>query len=264
VWVLLALAVLGAMPAAAPPPPRAEVDPRRVEISSTFLGRDLFLFGQAEAGTRCVLAVMEGPPIDSVRLLEKGRVALFWLGVRQYRLSGVPGVYLVNVSCPSCKGLAACRHAGVLEECNRLLLPHGVVVGPDGIAARASVASLSGPLRPGEAERVVQGFWALQTARKLYGLRTNAIRLNGQGAFYHTFSLPACAPDGRYRVTTYFFGGDRLLGVESNDVFVRKTGMVESLSRLADRRPIAYGALTVLIAVAAGWLTGTLFKRGGH
>ena len=110
----------------------------------------------------------------------------------------------------------------------------------------------------------MQGFWALQTARKLYGLRTNAIRLNGQGAFYHTFSLPACAPDGRYRVTTYFLGADRLLGVESNDVFVRKTGMVESLSRLADRRPAAYGALTVLIAVAAGWLAGTLFKRGGH
>ncbi len=263
-WLLLALAALGAMPAAAPPTPHAEVDPRRVEISATFLGRDLFLYGQAVAGTSCVLAVMEGPPIGSVRLLEKGRVALFWLGVRQYRLEGVPGVYLVNVSCPSCKGLAACRHAGVLEACNRLLLPQGVVVGPDGIAARARVESLSGPLRRGEAERVVQGFWALQTERKLYGLHTNAIRLDAQGAFYHTFSLPACAPDGRYRVTTYFLGEDRLLGVENNDVFVRKTGMVESLSRMAARRPAVYGALTVLVALAAGWLAGTLFKRGGH
>jgi Putative transmembrane protein (Alph_Pro_TM) len=264
VWLLLTLAALGALPAAAPPPPRAEVDPRRVEISATFLGRDLFLYGQVVAGTRYVLAVMEGPPIGSVRLLEKGRVALFWLGVRQYRLDGVPAVYLVNVSCPSCKGLAACRHTSALEECNRLLLPQAVVVGPDGIAARARVSSLSGPLRRGEAERVVQGFWALQTERKLYGLRTNAIRLNAQGAFYHAFTLPACAPDGRYRVTTYFLGDNGLLGTESNDVFVRKTGMVESLSRLAARRPAAYGALTVLIAVAAGWLAGTLFKRGGH
>ena len=262
--IVLALAVLGALPGAAPPPARAEVDPRRVEISYTFLGRDLFLYGQAEAGTRRVLAVMEGPPVASVRLLEKGRVALFWLGVRQYRLDGVPGVYLVNVSCPSCRGLAACRHGGVLDECNRLLSPEGIVVGPEGIASRARVSSLSGPLRSGEAQRVVQGFWALQTARKLYGTGTNAIRLNTQGAFYHTFSLPASAPDGRYRVTTYFLGDDRLLGVESNDVFVRKTGTVEWLSRLADRRPFAYGALTVLIAVAAGWITGTLFKRGGH
>jgi hypothetical protein len=264
VSVLLALAALAMAPVSALPPPHAEVDPRRVEISSTFLGRDLFLFGHAEAGTRWVVAVMEGPPTDSVRLMEKGRVALFWLGVRQYRLSGVPGVYLVNMSCPSCQGLAVCRHTGVLESCNRLLLPDGVVVGPEGIAARARVSSLSGALRQGEAERVVQGFWTLQEARNLYGLHTNAIRLNAQGVFYHTFSLPACAPDGRYRITTYFLGGDRLLGVESNEVIVRKTGMVESLSRLAERRPIVYGALAVVIAVAAGWLTGTLFKRGGH
>ena len=261
---LLVLAALATAPVATVPPPRAEVDPRRVEISYAFLGRDLFLYGQAEPGTRCVLAVMEGPPTESVRLMEKGRVALFWLGVRQYRLSGVPGVYLVDVSCPACNGLGACRHPGVLDECNRLLRPDGVIVGPGGIAARAQVASLSGPLRQGEAGRVVQGFWALQEARRLYGVRTNAIRLSGQGSFYHTFALPTCAPDGRYLVTTYFLGEDRLLGVACNEVFVRKTGVVESLSRLADRRPFVYGAFTVLIAVAAGWLTGTLFKRGGH
>jgi hypothetical protein len=264
VLALLLLAAVEATPAPALPPPHAEIDPRRVEISATFLGRDLFLYGQAQAGTSCVLAVMEGPPMDGVRLMEKGRVALFWLGVRQYRLSGVPGVYLVNVGCPTCNGLAECAHAGVLESCNRLLLPRGIVVGPEGIAARARVSSLSGPLRPGEVERVVQGFWALQTKRSLYDVRTNAIRLNAQGAFYHSFSLPAGAPDGKYQVTTYFLGGDRLLGTKTNEVFVRKTGMVESLSRLADRRPVVYGALTVFIAVAAGWLAGTMFKRGGH
>ncbi len=236
-----------------------------MEISATFLGRDLFLYGQAVAGTSCVLAVMEGPPIGSVRLLEKGRVALFWLGVRQYRLERGAG------------GLPGQRELPVMQR------PRGVP--PRGCARRRAIgcccptgsSSVLTGSPPGPASRASRGLSAegrrsascrasgrCRRRAQLYGLRTNAIRLNDQGAFYHTFTLPACAPDGRYRVTTYFLGDDRLLGVESNDVFVRKTGMVESLSRMAARRPAVYGALTVLIAVAAGWLAGTLFKRGGH
>ncbi|MGE5344623.1 MAG: TIGR02186 family protein [Acidithiobacillales bacterium] len=258
-------AALAGTPAAPPAPAsEARIEVRRVEVSYTFSGRDLFLYGKAPAGTRYVAVVMEGPPAGPVRLMEKGRVAFFWLGVRQYRLTGAPGLFLVNVSCPICNGFAPCRHTGALEAVNRLLAPLGLLTGPEEVAARARLESLSSPLRPGEEERVLSGFWTLQTQRGLYGVRTNGVRLNAAGDFYHSFHLPASAPDGLYGVTTYLLGEDRLLGVETNELFLRKTGMVDWLSGLADRRPLLYGAFTVLIAVASGWIAGTLFGRGGH
>jgi hypothetical protein len=260
--LLVALGVPAVPASASVPAPQADVG--RVEVSYAFTGRDLFLHGSAPAGTRRVVAVLEGPSTGSIRLMEKGRVAFFWLGVRQYRLSAVPALYLVNVSSPVCNGFSPCQDAGALDASNRLLAPMDLAAGREEVIAHARLTSLSGPLREGESGRVLQGFWDLQSQRGLYAVRLNAIRLNDQGAFYHVFSLPASAPDGRYQVTTSFLGDDRLLGVQTSNLFVRKTGMVDWVSRLAERRPLVYGLFTVLIAVAAGWLAGTLFGRGGH
>jgi putative transmembrane protein Alph_Pro_TM len=241
-----------------------QADAGRMEISYSFSGRDLFLHGSAPPGTRRVLVVLEGPSAGTIRLMEKGRVAFFWLGVRQYRLSGMPALYLVNVSCPICNGFALCGHPENLNASNRLLAPLDLAAGREELIAHARLSSLSGPLREGESSRVLEGFWDLQGQRGLYGVHLNGIRLNNRGAFYHVFSLPASAPDGRYQVTTSFLGDDRVLGIQTSNFFVRKKGVVDWVSQLAERRPLVYGTFTVLIAVAAGWLAGTLFGRGGH
>ncbi len=260
----LVLAIMATSAGTPAPPTTAQVEVRRVEVSFAFSGRDVFLFGQTPPGTRRVMAVMEGASAGPVRLMEKGRVAIFWLGVRQYRLGGVPGVYLVNLSCPTCNGLAICHHDGALDTCDRLLGSGRPTVGAAEIGTRATLACLSGTLAIGEAKRVLDGFWSLQEQRGLYGVRQNAIRVGSSGAFYHEFALPASAPDGRYRITTYFFSDEGLLAVRENELVVRKTGLVSWFSRLAERHALAYGALAVALAVAAGWLAGTLFKRSAH
>lgn len=264
---VLAVAALGwALPAvAAGPATTSNVETRRVNISIAFSGQNVFLYGQAPAGTRRVVAAMEGPYAGAVRLLEKGRVAMFWLGVRQYRLGGVPGLYLVNANCPLCNRLADCTHEIQGEAWNAILAPDGLQVGREAISANGNLECLSGKLAAGELERVLSGFWELEGSRGLYAVREHAVRLNNSGAYYHTFALPAQAPDGRYHITTYFLSGGALLAQEENELFVRKSGLVAWFSRLADRRPYAYASLTVLIALAAGWVAGTLFRRsGGH
>lgn len=243
--------------------PSTEVSTRRVMISLSFSGETVFLHGTAPPHTDIIVSVLEGPSGGPLRLMQKGRRAIFWLGVRQYRLSGVPGVYLVNVSCPQGNGLAPCPHPVDLAALNAAIGPSGSLVGPEALLGRAHLEPLSGTLAPGELGRVMAGFWKLQASRGLYAVRANAIRLNKEGVFYHTFDVPTRAPEGKYVIHTYFLSNGRLIGVEQNELFVRQGGFVSWISRLAERNAAWYGVLTVLIALSAGWIAGALFKRGG-
>jgi hypothetical protein len=206
---------------------------------------------------------MEGPPVGEIRLMEQGRVGPLWLGVKQYKLTEVPAVYLVNMTGSMCDEVLPCTPPVTRVTWSDLPTSAGLMVGQDAIRARARIATLSGGLAPGEADRVLDGFWQLQARRNLYVMRSYAIRINPDGIFYHRFSLPTQATEGKYRITTYFLAGDRVLGAAENELFLRQSGFVAWLSRLAERQASTYGLFTVFIAVTAGWLAGAIFKRGG-
>jgi len=235
---------------------------RRVPISYSFSGHQVFLYGQLPPGSNGVFAVMEGPGSGDVRLLEKGKVVLFWMGVRQYELAHAPGLYLVNLHCPLCNGQGECTHATDLEAINRTLGSAADRIGPDAIYARTSLNVLNGEQEEGEHARVVDGFWKLQESHGIYGLRENAIRVTEDGVLYHVFDLPAEAPEGKYRILTHFLRDDTLVAVARNDLFVRQSGVIAWLSRLAERHALTYGGFTVAIALLAGFLAGSLFRGG--
>ena len=241
----------------------SEVAVRRVSMSLTFSGDRVFMHGRIPAGATDALAVMEGPPPGTIRLMEKGRVGPFWLGVHQYRLDAAPGYYWLNLHCPSCNGLSHCEHVPDIDRINRLLAPYSVTVGPSAIHRYAQLERVSGNLASGEVQRVLDGFWELQARRGLYGVRDNAIRISADRSFYHAFRIPDQAPEGKYHITTYFLSPEAVVGTAENDLFVRKAGLVARLSRMADRNALGYGLFTIAIALGAGWLAGTLFRRGG-
>ncbi len=261
---MLGLALSLLLLAAPEPPvePVAHPAVRRVAISFSFSGQEVFLHGQLPAGCDSAFAVMEGPSAAPVRLMKKGRVVAFWMGVRQYRLSHAPGLYLVNLHSPACNGFFPCAEPTAVSSLNERLAESGHAVGLSAISARATVESLSGELQPGERDEVVEGYFELQEERKLYGVFGNAIRIGPDGMLYHVFRLPPEAPEGKYRITTHFLREGSPVAMARSDLFVRQSGLVNWLSRLAERHAFTYGAFTVAIALAAGFLAGSLFKRG--
>jgi hypothetical protein len=257
----LALTLLGATPQALPES-STRLATRRVPISSSFSGQQVFLYGQLPAGTNGVFAVMEGPSAGEVRLMRKGRVVFFWMGVRQYELAHAPGLYLVNLHCPLCNGQGECPHHPDLDSLNRAMGMSADPIGPAAILARTSLTVLGGEPEEGEHAQVVEGFWKLQESRGLYGLHDNAIRITKDGVLYHVFDLPAEAPEGKYRILTHFLRNGTLVAVARNDLFVRQSGVIAWLSRLAEKHALTYGGFTVAIALLAGFLAGSLFRGG--
>lgn len=259
--LIVALALLAAQPQVAPES-STRIATRRVPISYTFSGHQVFLYGQLPPGSNDVFAVMEGPDSGETRLMKKGKVVLFWMGVRQYELAHAPGLYLVNLHCPICNGQGECTHGTDMRAVNEALGSAADPVGPDAILARTSLRVLNGEIEEGEHAEVVEGFWKLQAHHGLYGLNENAIRVTEAGTLYHVFDLPAEAPEGKYRILTHFLRDDTLVAVARNDLFVRQSGVIAWLSRLAERHALTYGGFTVAIALLAGFLAGSLFKGG--
>ncbi len=257
----ITLALLGVLPQVVPES-STRVATRRVPISYSFSGQQVFLYGQLPPGSNGVFAVMEGPASGEARLMKKGKVVFFWMGVRQYKLAHAPGLYLVNLHCPLCNGQGECTHATDLEKINQSLGSAADPIGPGAILARTSLEILNGNIEEGEHAEVVEGFWKLQESHGLYGLHENAIRVTADGTLYHVFNLPAEAPEGKYRILTHFLRDDTLVAVTRNDLFVRQSGVIAWLSRLAERHALTYGGFTVAIALLAGFLAGSLFKGG--
>ncbi len=238
---------------------------RRVHISAGFSGEEVFIYGRVPAGTERVVSVISSPTTATVRLMEKGRVGPFWLGVHQYAVHRVPRLYLVSLSCPQGNVLYPCPESDALAAVNPALARIGEIVGLRELEERAEVDVLRGKAGRQEVLRLLRGFWKLQASRGLYAVNTNRIRLNDDSMYYYQAVLPAEAPEGRYEISAFFLAGDGVIGTASTELFVGRSGMVAWLSRLAERRALLYGLITIGIALAAGWLAGTVFrKRTNH
>jgi hypothetical protein len=234
-----------------------------VTLSSSFSGRQIFLAGRLPRGADTALAAMEGSP-ELVRLSKKGRLGPVWMAVRQYEISHVPDLHLVNLHCLVCNGLGECEHQEQAEALAEALGRLGIRFGRGAISDRASVRVIDGQPEEGERQEVAAGFWTLQHKRGLYGVDRNAIRITPDGLLYHSFEVPDAAPEGRYRIITHFLRGDELVAVARNDVNVRQFGFVNRVGRLAERRALAYGGATVGVALAAGFLAGAILRRGAR
>jgi len=137
----------------------------------------------------------------------------------------------------------------------------GDTLGQATLMRRSHLEVRDGELEPGEEETVFRGFWELQRGRGLYGVRENAIRIGSGGYFYHVMKFPTAAPEGKYHLRTFFLREGKLVGESEDEIFLRKSGLVGWLSRMAERRAATYGIFTVVIAIAAGVLAGSLFRR---
>lgn len=239
----------------------SNVGVRRVAISLTFTGERVFLYGSPPAGTDTLLATMTGPLSGRIEVIRKEKVLMLWPGVKRYTITGVPGLYLVNMHCTACNGLGHCADEPDLDDWNSCLADESEVVGLAYIHAGAEVRSRRGAVDKDEAARTLDGFWDLQNDRGLYQIRRNAIRINNRGLFYHTFELPTEAPEGRYRIKTFFQRGGEVIGVAENEVLVRKSGIAAWLSRLAERQEVTYGVLAVIVPMFAGVLATVVFRR---
>jgi uncharacterized protein (TIGR02186 family) len=109
-------------------------------------------------------------------------------------------------------------------------------------------------------ERFIEALIRIRTGETLYQLNESTVTLRDQTLFDTSIRLPANLVEGDYRTRIFLTRDGELVDAYTQDITVRKVGLERWIYNLAHDQPLAYGILSLTIAIAAGWLASAVFR----
>lgn len=239
-----ALPVLLAAALAASSPAFAEValDPNPVRIDATFHGTEVRVRGEAAPGSDVLVTVSGSATRETFKV--RGRIGPVWANVGTVSISGAPSLFLT----------AGTRPAGEMLDRGAI---DGQGLDPEAIL-RGAVFETEGA----DAALLGREYLALKRSRGVYGTRDGAVRREGS-RFEASIPWPDAAAPGEYAVEVLEIAAGRIARRESATLRVELVGIPRFVADLAFRRGPLYGALSVGVALAVGFLMGLVFRKGG-
>ena len=251
--VLATLAIAAALAAGAA---RAEdlaagISRDKIEITSSFSGTDVVVFGaiELESGEalpatemRDVVVVIRSDKPYLVTVRKKDQVGPIWMNRDQRRFAGVPGYYFLSSTRPL-KDIAS---AEVLEQFE---------IGLDRIALGPAPGAIGGPREFREA------ILRTKMTQDLYSQHEGAVSFLSGSLFRTTVALPPNVPAGHLKVLVYAFADGQVTSSSTMTLFIDKTGIERGLSEFAHHWPLFYGLAAVLLSALAGFLASLAFRE---
>lgn len=245
----LLIAWLAAVPLMAQEGLVTGISTENIALTADFDGSEIFVFG---AIRRDGPAVPDAAPLDIIITI-KGPTR----GVTVRRKSWHFGVWIntdavVVREAPTFYAIATTRPlTELLSETERLRHGIGMEQAVRRVGSHPTIADTRS-----FAEAVVR----IREEEGLYGLRDGAVRLTEETLFQAHFELPANLTEGAYLAEFFLVRDREVISTGLTTIVVEKTGIERWLYNLSRQEPLAYGVLSVLLALAAGWLAATGFR----
>lgn len=242
---LLLLAILVAALPARAEEVVASLSQNRVSIDTNFDGSEILIFGAVRrespppAGELEVIVTVAGPSLPVV-VRRKSRVLGIWVNAEQVEIDRAPSLYVVATSGP---------WEEVITETEDLR--HKISIGR---AIRSVGAAVTDS--PNFTEALVR----IRVNEGLYETAVETVDLQEATLFSTTVALPANLIEGDYTVRFFLTRERQVIDSRETVIFVQKVGLERFLFALAHERPLAYGLLSLAIAIAAGWGASAVFR----
>ena len=261
---LVGLVMLVAGPAmAAPKQIVADLSNSRVDITSSYHGTELLLFGAYEGmpGDDIIL-VVQGPATDIIQR-RKAKRAGIWVNVETKVWQEAPSFYHVFAtdSLPSIANEQALNNATVSPLAGGLIFiaDRDDAANGHGGGGGEKPAS-SGPAIAGDPEQQ-NNLRRNMEANGLWQVLPSSIVTQQDMLFRASLSLPSNIPTGDYSVRVLHFRDGVALSERTTDMNVRKAGLSALIYRFAHDYSALYGIFAIIFAVASGWLAAVAFRR---
>jgi uncharacterized protein (TIGR02186 family) len=247
-WLAPFLFLCAATPAAADQL-AAGLSTDSIQITSSFRGADIVLFGALTTGShlgalqgRDIVVVLRGPE-GALIVRKKARVGGLWINAEEAGVTGLPGYYYLASTQP----LAAIAPEATLARLR--------------LGASHLPAVVGAALPPAQADAFRVAAIRAKTRARLYGENGAGVERLGHYLFRVRMRLPAAVPPGRYRADVYLFNQGTLVTRQSAVLPIGKAGLERRLYDYAQNAPLAYGLATVAMALMLGWLGFAVFRQ---
>lgn len=247
--ILIAVSII-ASPLMAQEAVVVDLSQNRVDITTTFSGSNIFVFGAVKRDTPLpegtgpldVAIVIEGP-LETITVRKKEKKLGIWVNSDSVEIQLAPSFFTIATT-------------GVLEE----MLNEGDL--------RDYAIGLDYAVRPqpmdeaaGDTESFAEAVIRIREDDGLYSQREGIINLTEDTLFEADIPLPANLVEGDYTVRVYLIRDNNIVADASAEITVRKAGLEAWLYDLSRENALIYGLLSLLVALAAGYGASELFRR---
>lgn len=236
---------------------QADVSARNVAVTSSFNGTEIVIFGavdnsqqpSAESGYYDVVIVVEGVP-GRVVVRRKSSVAGLWLNTSAATFDTVPSYYAIASTRPIDE---------IASDEFRAL--HGI--GLQHLRMPLAFGQKH-PLSTEDTKQFREAVIRLKQKEGLYVSNPYGVAFIGRSLFRSTIELPANVTVGPFVTRVLLFRDQQLLSQYAVRLNLEREGLERHLHAFAFSYPTLYGLVTVMIAIGAGLLASTVFRKGTH
>ncbi len=231
----------------------AAVAEEQITVSSDYRGSYVTVFGvnPDRRGRGDIVVVVRGPT-QSASVMRKRRDFGLWINGPAVHFSEAPTFFAVLSNRPL-RQIASPESIWryQLDPAASAQLSSSVPEGGDPSAYRAALVRL----------RREQGLYQEYSGRAATPEQRGGLTMYQGGLFRAVVRLPANAPIAQYHADTYLFRDGRLISSQRVPISIARVGIERRIHDLATNWSMLYGILTVLLALAAGWVAANLFRR---
>lgn len=220
----------------------------RVSINANFDGSEILLFGAVKRES----AIQQDPPLEvvitisgplqPVTVRHKERKLGIWINTESVEVDAAPSFYAVATSKPFDEIMS---HIEDLRY--KVSIPH-------------MIRSVGAPMDVEDAQRFSDAIIRIREANGLYQTLENSVDVDQQTLFRTSIKMPANLTEGDYVTRIFLTRGGKVVSQIETSIDVRKVGLERWLFNLSRQRPLAYGLLSLAIAIAAGWGASAAFR----
>ncbi|MEK6776141.1 MAG: TIGR02186 family protein [bacterium] len=220
-----------------------------IKIDFFYHGSTVSVSGISDPGTDLIIKITA--PEEHQSLREKGKVGgILWMNVETLNVEHVPSLYFLG----STRKIEDILSGEEMEK-------H--LIGYPALQRHVTLSPVSGE---DEKTKWFNEFVKFKEASKLYSVSSGDVALtekDGRQSYYTLMKWPYQASPGTYTVTVYEVKDKKVIDKAESHVLVEQAGLIASLSGMSKNNAAAYGALSILAAVGAGFGVGLVFKKSG-
>lgn len=220
-----------------------------IKVDFFYHGDEVTVSGTSDPGVDIIVKIAS--PESHQVFKKKGKMAgLLWMNVGTLNFENIPNLYFLH-STKRIEDLLS------LEEMDR------EIIGYPSLERHVEIKPLE---NESDKERWFKEFVRFKEASRIYNVMSGDVIVNEKGNkqdYYIKLPWPYQASPGDYTVTVYAVKDKRVVEKAEAKVNVEQVGIVKALAQMAKGNGALYGIISIVVAIAAGFGVGMIFRKGG-